>query len=67
METGAHPMAERARNAGRALLAALAEPTVSALRVTIPHARQAERLAGGSSKCELLVNTLSSFALLFLN
>jgi hypothetical protein len=38
----------RVRDADRALLAALAEPTVSALRVTIPRARADEHLAGGS-------------------
>ena len=42
-----------AGGAGRALLAALAEPMVSALRVTIPRARQVERLAEESSKCGL--------------
>ena len=38
----------RVRDADRALFAALAEPTVSALRVTIPRARADEHLAGGS-------------------
>jgi hypothetical protein len=44
----ATPTAVRVRDADRALLAALAEPTVSALRVTIPRARADEHLAGGS-------------------
>ena len=38
----------RVRDADRALLAALAEPFVSALRVTIPRARADAPLAGGS-------------------
>ena len=39
---------KQAGDADRALFAALAEPTVSALRVTIPRARADEHLAGGS-------------------
>ena len=42
------PTAVRVRDADRSLFAALAEPTVSALRVTIPRARADEHLAGGS-------------------
>jgi hypothetical protein len=46
--TASAPTAVRVREADRALLAALAGPTVSALRVTIPRARADEHLAGGS-------------------
>jgi hypothetical protein len=42
------PVAERARDAGRALFAALAEPRVSALWVTIPRAGENVPLAGGT-------------------